>query len=195
MAQPIERPNSDAGDAGEKGAELMLMLSRVAVVSAAVALFGMATFALASPPSGQQTTPPVTGTLDPVRAESDGIKLRTAGPVVVTTFTLTLGPGGFTGWHTHPGVLIATVQSGAVLRDVGCETRRYEVGQSFVEHGAEPTGQVRNASVTAPATFTITQMAPPGIARRAETDPPRCGGDREDRPPDSHSDPERDGDE
>jgi quercetin dioxygenase-like cupin family protein len=154
----------------------MLTLSRVAVVSAAAALFGMATIALASPPSGQHTTPPVTGTLDPVRVKSDGIKLRAMGPMVVTTFALTLEPGGFTGWHTHPGVLIATVQSGAVLRDVGCATRRYEVGQSFVEHGTEPTGQVRNASATAPAVFTVTQIAPPGAARRAETDAPPCAG-------------------
>jgi quercetin dioxygenase-like cupin family protein len=136
----------------------------------------MATFALASPPSGQHTTAPITGTLDPVRAKSDGVKLHATGPMVVTTFTLTLDPGGFTGWHTHPGVLIATVQLGAVLRDVDCDTRRYEVGQSFVEHGTEPTGQVRNASATAPAVFTITQIAPPRTARRAETDPPRCRG-------------------
>jgi quercetin dioxygenase-like cupin family protein len=154
----------------------MLTLRRVAVVGAAAGLLGMATIALASPPSGQHTTPPVTGTLDPVRVKTDGIRFRAMGPMVVTTFALTLEPGGFTGWHTHPGVLIATVQSGAVLRDVGCKVRRYGVGQSFVEHGAQPTGQVRNASAAAPAVFTITQIAPPGAARRAETDPPRCAG-------------------
>jgi quercetin dioxygenase-like cupin family protein len=152
----------------------MLTLRRAAIVGAVVALLAMATVTLASPPSGQHTTPPVTGTLDPIRAKADGVKLRAMGPMVVTTFTLTLDPAGFTGWHTHPGVLIATVQSGAVLRDVGCETRRFEAGQSFVEHGTEPTGQVRNASATAPAVFSVTQIAPPGAPRRAETDPPRC---------------------
>ena len=152
----------------------MLTLRRVAVVGVAAALLGTAAVTLASPPSGQHTTPPVTGTLDPVRVKADGVKFRATGPMVVTTFELTLEPAGFTGWHTHPGMLIATVQSGAVLRDVGCETRRFEAGQSFVEYGTEPTGQVRNASVSGPAVFSVTQIAPPGAPRRAETDPPRC---------------------
>jgi quercetin dioxygenase-like cupin family protein len=172
----------------------MPTLRSVAVLTTAAALFGMATIALASPPFGQQVTPPASGTLAPVRVDSDGIKLRATGPMVVTTFALTLDPGGFTGWHTHPGVLIATVQSGAVLRDVGCETQRYEVGQSFVEHGAEPTGQVRNASTVAPAVFTVTQLAPPGAARRAETDAPECDRHRSGPRPGSRSAPELGGD-
>jgi quercetin dioxygenase-like cupin family protein len=108
--------------------------------------------------------------------KTDGVKVRTQFRMVVTTFTLTLDPGSFTGWHVHPGLLIATVERGAVSRDVGCQTRRYGIGQSFIEHGNEPTGQVRNASPTAPAAFSVTQIAPPGVPRRAETDPPECNG-------------------
>lgn len=151
-------------------------------------LVAMATIALASPPSGQRTSPPVTGTLQPVDIEPSGVDLETEEPVEVTTFTLTLDPGGFTGWHTHPGILIATVQSGAVVRDVGCQARTYSAGEAFVEHGDQPTGQVRNASVTAPAAFSVTHIATPGVPRRTETDPPICRRSHDDRH--SNSDPD-----
>jgi quercetin dioxygenase-like cupin family protein len=152
------------------------MLSRRSIAPLGVIglLVATATIALASPPSGQRTTPPVTGTLRPVDIEPDGIELETENPVEVSTFTLTLDPGGFTGWHTHPGILIATVQSGAVVREVRCRARTYSAGQAFVEHGNQPTGEVRNASLTEPAVFSVTHLAPPGVPKRAETDPPGC---------------------
>ena len=101
----------------------MLTLRRTAVLATVGLLLVMATIALASPPSGQHTTPALTGTLQPIDIEPNGIEFETEQPVEVTTFTLTLDPGGFTGWHTHPGVLIATVQSGAVIRQVGCDSQ------------------------------------------------------------------------
>jgi quercetin dioxygenase-like cupin family protein len=150
-------------------------------------LVAMATIALASPPSGQHTSTPVTGTLQPVDIEPDGVEFETEEPVEATTFTLTLDPGGFTGWHVHPGVLIATVQSGAVVREVGCRARTYSAGEAFVEHGDQPTGQVRNASLTEPAVFSVTQIAPSGVPRRAESNPPICRRPHIDRH--SNSDP------
>jgi quercetin dioxygenase-like cupin family protein len=166
----------------------MLSLRSIAPLVIVGLLAAMATIALASPPSGQRTSPPVTGTLRPVDVEADGVEFETEESVDVTTFTLTLDPGGFTGWHTHPGVLIATVQSGAVVREVGCRKRTYSAGEAFVEHGDEPTGQVRNPSVTVPATFLVTHIASPGVPRRAETDPPTCR--RPDRDRHANSDPD-----
>ena len=132
------------------------------------------TVALATPPSGQHTTPPVTGTLQPVDSEPGGVEFETRTPMEVTTSTLTLDPGGFTGWHIHPGVLIATVQAGTVVGEVAGESRTYSVGESFVVHGDEPTGQVRNPSVAQPASVSVTQIAPAGTPRRTASDPPRC---------------------
>jgi quercetin dioxygenase-like cupin family protein len=159
----------------------MLSLKRIAPLGIIGLLVAMATIALASPPSGQRTSPPVTGTLEPVDVEADGVELETERPTDVATFTLTLDPAGFTGWHVHPGALIATVQSGAVVREVACRARTYAAGETFVEHGDEPTGQVRNASVTVPAVFTVTQIAPSGVPRRVETDPPTCRRPHHDR--------------
>jgi quercetin dioxygenase-like cupin family protein len=174
----------------------MLTLRRTAVLATVGLLLVMATIALASPPSGQHTTPAVTGTLQPIDIEPNGIEFETEQPVEVTTFTLTLDPGGFTGWHTHPGVLIATVQSGAVIRQVGCDSQTYSVGQAFVEHGDQPTGQVKNASATQPAVFSVTQIAPPGTPRRTEDSPPSCpaSGAQSRGPADADDDRGRDSD-
>jgi quercetin dioxygenase-like cupin family protein len=166
----------------------MLSLKRIAPLAIIALLIAMATIALASPPSGQRTSAPVTGNLQPVNIEPNGVELETEEPVEVTTFAITLDPGGFTGWHTHPGILIATVQSGAVVREVGCRARTYSVGDAFVEHGDQPTGQVRNASLTAPAAFSVTHIAAPGVPRRAETDPPTCPRSHDDGH--SNSDPD-----
>lgn len=150
-------------------------------LAALAALLGLplvlATVSLATPPSGQTTSPPVVGTLQ--RAEhidTDGIRFRTRGAVQVTSVTVTLDPAGFTGWHTHPGVVIATVQSGTVVRQVGCRSHTYRAGEAFVEHGDQPTGQVFNPSATEPAVFSVTQVAPADVPRRGESEPPTCKG-------------------
>src|SRR5215213_2432452 len=155
---------------------LMLKLTRTLAFAAAVGgLLVLATIALATPPSGQQVSPAVIGTLrDTERIKTDGIRFRTKAPVEVSTFTITLAPGGNTGWHTHPGVLFATVQSGAVVRQVGCESRTYTTGETFVEHGDQPTGQVQNASTLEPAVFSVTHIASPGAPRRQDSEPPSC---------------------
>jgi quercetin dioxygenase-like cupin family protein len=154
---------------------MKLLLRRVAPFATIALILGLTTLAIASPPSGQTVSPATVGTLDRTeRIKTDGVKFRTKVPTEVATLTITLAPGGFTGWHTHPGILFATVKSGAVVREVGCDARRYETGETFIEHGAQPTGQVRNASTTAPAEFVVTQIAPKGVARRVESDPPNC---------------------
>ena len=154
----------------------MLKRRRTLALGAAVgALLVAAAVALATPPSGQQVSPALVGTLrDTQRIKTDHVKFRTKTPVEVSTFTITLAPGGYTGWHTHPGVLFATVQSGAVVRQVGCQSRTYTTGEAFVEHGDQPTGQVQNASILEPAVFAVTHIAPPGAARRQDSEPPSC---------------------
>ena len=36
-----------------------------------------------------------------------------------------LRPAGFSGWHTHPGIVFVVVQSGSVVRQVGCTSHTY----------------------------------------------------------------------
>lgn len=81
--------------------------------------------------------------------------------------TITFAPGGHTGWHSHPGVLFVTVESGAVTRyESTCERSTYETGQSFIERGPEHVILVRNES-SEPAKVQIAYVVPAGTANAA----------------------------
>ncbi len=63
---------------------------------------------------------------------------------------ITVGPGGFSGWHSHPGGAIVVVQQGTVTlyKSVGsqCEITIYTKGQAFVERPGELDDAVNNGS-------------------------------------------------
>ncbi|MFL5839532.1 MAG: hypothetical protein ACJ77Z_03665 [Thermoleophilaceae bacterium] len=150
--------------------------TRVAPFVALAAVLTVAAVALATTPSGQHPTTPVIGTLsDVTRVNADRIKFKTKNPVDVATFSVTYDPGGYSGWHTHPGVLFVVVQSGSVVREVDCESpRTYAAGEAFVESDEQPTGQVSNPSPNVPAVLQVTQIVPKGSVRRVEAEPPSC---------------------
>ena len=49
-----------------------------------------------------------------LQAQHDGVKVQTQGKADVAVAKVTIGPGGSSGWHHHPGVLLVSVKSGAV---------------------------------------------------------------------------------
>jgi quercetin dioxygenase-like cupin family protein len=63
---------------------------------------------------------------------------------------ITVAPGGYSGWHSHPGGAIVVVQQGAVTlyKSVGnqCEITIYAKGQAFVERPGELDDAVNNGS-------------------------------------------------
>ena len=100
---------------------------------------------------------------EPVRVNSDRIKFQTKGPADVQVQTVTIDPGGSSGWHHHPGMVLVAVDSGTVtFVDNACNTTDYgpdsENGSVFVESGDEP-GEVRNTT-DHPATVYATLIAP-----------------------------------
>ena len=151
----------------------------------ALAASGLAgSTALATPGSGTSTIPPAPipeYSLDgPVRAHSDGIKLKTKDDAVVRTFTLTYAPGGYSGWHQHPGIVLAVVTSGAVTRRLGCEpAKTFTKGQAFTEVGRHYVANADTRSTGGtPAVLEITQIAPAGTtgpAFREDLPAPKCG--------------------
>src|SRR5205814_2151242 len=144
------RPPSAAPRAGD--AAVMRTLKHIAPVLAIVGVLVVVAIAMASPPSGQHPSAVVSGTLaDPLHINTDRIKFQTKEPTDFASFTVTYDPGGYSGWHTHPGIVLAVVQSGSVVRTVACESHVYNAGDAFVESDEQPAGQVRNASVTQPA--------------------------------------------
>jgi quercetin dioxygenase-like cupin family protein len=101
------------------------------------------------------------------------LKLKTRGASDIYMQESGFAPGGYSGWHTHPGLLVLTVIEGAVtLYDAECVPRVFEVGDVFTEddsvHNLVNAGTV-NAHVK---TFYIVQK---GKLRREEADAPACG--------------------
>ncbi len=92
--------------------------------------------------------------------------------------TITFAPGGHTGWHSHPGVLLVAVESGAVVRyEQNCTKSEYSTGQSFIERGQNHVIFVKNEG-TAPAKVQIAYVVPAGTANAAlridQPAPPGC---------------------
>ena len=147
----------------------------VGIGIAALALALVTTAAFATPPTGQHASNLVTGRLgSTIQVNADRIKAQTKDPVDVAMFTVTYDPAGFSGWHTHPGVVFVLVASGSVVRTVGCSSTTYGAGDVFVESDEQPAGQVSNASTTTPAVLQVTQLVPQGSPRRVEADAPAC---------------------
>jgi quercetin dioxygenase-like cupin family protein len=140
-------------------------------------LCGVAAGAAADPASTVDPPPaPVAsgvwaGTLPgPATAKQDGVSLRTRGDTTVRSFTLTYPAGSDSGWHAHPGIVIAVVQSGTVERQVGCEIETFSAGDSFTEVGPHDVKNVGRV----PAVLSITQIFPLGDPPRLPADPPVC---------------------
>jgi len=151
--------------------KLVLVLGAITVVAATGA-----TIALAN--SGTLITSTILGhraTLsDSVQVNEDRVKFQTKDPTDVMVQTITFQPGGTSGWHFHPGVVIVVVESGQVTtHDASCQTATFGPHQSFVESGTEPF-MVSNESATDTAVVYATLVVPAGSPFRIETAPPAC---------------------
>jgi quercetin dioxygenase-like cupin family protein len=130
------------------------------LATAAYAASGLATL-----PSGIAVTTFVRATLAAdkpnggVKASADHVALHSKGATDVAMQTITSPPGGSSGWHSHPGVVLVAVQSGTVtLYDQDCKTTQYGAGQAFVEIGDDPS-LVRNET-TSNAVLYVTLIVP-----------------------------------
>jgi len=148
-----------------------------AIVAVAVSASGAAV-ALGSPGLGFVPTNLVTGSLKThVRWNSDRVKFQTKDPTDTRVQKIEIKPGGYSGWHHHPGIVIVTVASGAVtFMQSDCSSETYgpglPAGSSFVEGGDDP-GQASSADgAIVYATFVAPHADPPVF--RIEDDPPPC---------------------
>jgi quercetin dioxygenase-like cupin family protein len=99
-------------------------------------------------------------------------KLVTSGPSNFIVLDGSYFPGGHTGWHSHPGILLLTVTEGSIeWYNSNCEKTVYNVGDSLTEntqvHYFRNVGSV-NARVM--ATFVIAKGQP----RRIDQPAPAC---------------------
>ena len=147
--------------------------SRKATLIAVIGLAGVAIFsvtALATTGGGVVGTTQVRGTLaGPVHTNADRVKFQTKDDADVVVQTFTYSPGGFSGWHTHPGFVLAVVESGALTVQVGCSTNTYSAGppaDSFYESGTTPI-MARNLGAE-PAVVRVTYVVPKGSPVRLD---------------------------
>jgi quercetin dioxygenase-like cupin family protein len=114
-------------------------LGPIVVISALITLLAGA--ALATP----STTDFVGKLLDrasygQLHAKHDGVIVATThGKADVAVYKVTIGPGGSSGWHHHPGVVLVSVKSGAVtVYNHQCEKTVYKAGKGFLESHDKP---------------------------------------------------------
>jgi hypothetical protein len=131
-----------------------------------------------------------------VKVNSDRIKFQTKDPTDVRVQKIVIDPGGYSGWHHHPGIVIVTVASGAVTfttfvpggkhgdrhgdrHGSDCSSKTYGPGLPngavFVEGGDDPGQASSTTGATVYATFVAPHVNPPvGPVFRIEDAPPPC---------------------
>jgi quercetin dioxygenase-like cupin family protein len=107
------------------------------------------------------------GSVDPWGAE-----VHTHGATDFYVQHLVLTPGGYSGWHSHPGILVGTVVSGSIeLYDANCEKHVVNAGDMYFEndnvHGIANSGSVD-------ADLSIAYLIKHNAPRRIEADAPAC---------------------
>ncbi len=95
------------------------------------------------------------------------IKLETNGDSDIVTQTLTLLPGGFSGWHSHPGPAILSVTAGTLTfydgNDPACKPRVFPAGTSVVERGGHIAKNEGADALSVNVTYIVPRNAPQRI--------------------------------
>ena len=111
-----------------------------------------------------------------VKIHTADLKLSTRDDVQVVTQTITIGPGGHTGWHSHPGPVFVTIASGTMTfydaDDPTCSPGTYATGDSFVDRGGGHVHIARNEGAVNLVLY-ATYLVPVGAPIR--TDVPNPG--------------------
>jgi quercetin dioxygenase-like cupin family protein len=131
-----------------------------------------------TPPSKVSATPIVGATLGEFKAENEDIKAESMpSSADIALVKLVFEPGGSTGWHHHPGVLLIPVEAGAVTEyDAQCHKTVYKAGKAFAESNGE-VHLVRNEgdvkAVLYP-TFLVPTGTPPEKLTISDPQPKDC---------------------
>jgi quercetin dioxygenase-like cupin family protein len=115
------------------------------------------------------------------RGQSDhsfGIHQRKSNDVV--TSQNTLAPGGFSGWHSHPGTSVLVIQSGQLtlfsepVAGGKCRVHTYTAGQVFLEQPKNEQNAINTGAVPTVLAVTFLNVPHGGSARIERTNPGNC---------------------
>ena len=147
------------------------------IIILGLAAFGLlAGVAVATPGLLVSASTPVRGTIaERFKVETEGlVELKTKGPIDVADQTITIQPGGHTGWHSHPGPALATIKSGTLTLydgdDPNCTPHPFNAGSTFVDEGGGHIHIARNEGTT-PVEVSVTYLLPVGAGPRTDVTP------------------------
>lgn len=88
---------------------------------------------------------------------------------------VTIQPGGYLGWHSHPGLSFLVVKSGTATfyEADDCMPQVIPTGGTFFEPAGD-VHMVRNESMTEPLVNVVIQLTPPGAPRAIGEPDPGC---------------------
>jgi quercetin dioxygenase-like cupin family protein len=92
-----------------------------------------------------------------------------------------IGPGGSTGWHSHPGPVVVLIKAGEFTfyssEDLTCTPRTYSAGQAFIDPGQGHVHLGRNLSTSQNVEVWVTYFDVPtgGPFRLDAPNPGNCG--------------------
>jgi quercetin dioxygenase-like cupin family protein len=94
----------------------------------------------------------------------ESIQVRNAGDTVMQQ--IIFAPGGFSGWHSHPGPAVVLIKSGELTfydaEDASCTGRTFSAGQALIDPGQGHVHFALNQGTT-PAEVWVTYFdVPPG---------------------------------
>jgi hypothetical protein len=100
-------------------------IKRTLSVAAAATIVGVAMLvgqvASATTPNGNTFPGILAGSgSGPIHVKQDGVELKTHSDTTIRQYELVYAPNEVADWHSHPGLVIATVKSGSVTRFTGC---------------------------------------------------------------------------
>ncbi|MFI1012221.1 cupin domain-containing protein [Streptomyces sp. NPDC020965] len=138
--------------------------------------------ALAIVPSAANATSgnEVTGTVLAQGVSKGKLKLKAKGRTDVIVRTITIEPGGSTGWHYHDGQLLAVVQSGTLTRTLeDCSVEVTPAGSAFVEPSGAQHRHIGRNRGTEPVVLYLTYLLPHGSPLSVAAEAPPCAGERD----------------
>jgi len=110
-----------------------------------------------------------------IYAQQPKIRLLVNDPADYYAVTNTVVPGGYSGWHTHPGPSVVVVKSGVATvydgDDPTCTPEVYPAGTGFVDPGDGHVHMVRNEGAETLITQAF-QIIPAGGTRRIDAPSP-----------------------
>ena len=107
------------------------------------------------------------------------VKTQGNGPYDVVVQSITIQPGGHTGWHTHPGMAVAVVKSGTLTiydgDDSTCSPHDHPAGKVYLDPGSGHVHIGRNEGST-PTEVLVTYLDVPvgGGVRIDAPNPGNC---------------------